>query len=91
MKRRVLIIVALILVCWAFVISRPPRAWSSIAAGMSRQDVYARLGQPAILREQTKGFVFWERDLLVGRWEFSAAFHGDDTVGAFGRRWRWNW
>ena len=91
MKKRALIVVALALVCLVFVVSRPPQIWSSIRAGMSRQDVYARFGQPAASSEQTKGFVFWQRDLLVGRWEFSVAFHDDDTVGAFGRRWRWNW
>ena len=91
MKKQAVIIGALILVCLVFVGSQPPRSWSSVTAGMSRQDVYARLGPPAASREQTKGFVFWHRDLLVGRWEFSVAFHADDTVGAFGRRWRWSW
>ena len=37
---------------------------------MSRQDVYASLGQPVASREETKGFAFWHRDLRVGRWEF---------------------
>jgi hypothetical protein len=88
MKKRALIIVALILLVIGFVASRPPRAWSGVAAGMSRQDIYERLGQPAISSE--KGFVIWRKDLLVGKWEFSAAFHADDSVGVFGYRWRWN-
>jgi len=91
MKKRALIIGALVLVCLTFVVSRPPHIWSSIASGMSRQDVYSRLGQPAFSREETKGFVFWQRDLLVGRWELSIAFMSDDTVGSIGHRWRWNW
>jgi hypothetical protein len=88
MKRRAFIFSILVLLLLGFVVSRPPRAWSGISSGMSRQDIYAKLGQPVSSSE--KGFVFWRRDLLVGRWEFSAAFHDDDSVGAFGYRWRWN-
>ena len=91
MKKPVLIIFVLTLVCLIFVVSQPPRKWNSIGSGMTRQDVYAKLGQPVASREQTKGFVFWQKDLLIGRWEFSVAFHDDDMVGTFGGRWRWNW
>jgi len=88
MKKRALIFAVLVLLVLGFAASRPPRAWSGVSAGMSRQEIYAKLGKPAISSE--KGFDFWRRDLLVGRWEFSAAFHADDSVGAFGYRWRWN-
>ncbi|HTQ50345.1 MAG TPA: hypothetical protein VMJ12_06505 [Candidatus Acidoferrales bacterium] len=88
MKKRALILVALVLAVLGVLASRPPRAWSDVTTGMSRQDVYARLGQPAFSSE--KGFAFWRKDLLVGKWEFSAAFHADDSVEVFGYRWRWN-
>jgi hypothetical protein len=91
MKKRALIIIALVLVVLAFVVSRPPRVWSSITAGMSRQDVYTRLGQPAAISDERKvGYVIWQRDLLVGRWEFFTTF-SSDSVYKCGHYWRWNW
>ena len=82
-------IAALILV--AVQLSRPPGHWSEITDGMSRQDVYSRLGEPVATFESTKGTVRWRRDLLVGRWEFDVAFRADETVGMSGSRWRWSW
>jgi outer membrane protein assembly factor BamE (lipoprotein component of BamABCDE complex) len=73
-----------------FAVSRPPRVWDGFKAGMSRHEVYKRLGQPYFSAEE-KGFVFWQKNLLVCKWELSVAFHDDDTVGAFGRDWRWNY
>ena len=89
MKTRALIVGALVLIVLVFIFGRAPHSWSGIASGMSRQDVYSRVGQPTASHEETSGFVFWRKNMLVGRWELAVAFHADDTVGVSGYRWVW--
>ena len=91
MKKYAFIIIAVASAWFIFAVSRPPRVWDGVTAGMSRHEVYTRLGQPNFSAEETEGFVFWQKNLLVGKWELSVAFHADDTVGAFGRDWKWNY
>jgi hypothetical protein len=79
-----LAIVALVLM------GRPPTIWRQIEAGMGRPIVYSLLGKPCLSNESTKGGVRWRKDLFIGRWEFDVFFHDDETVGAFGKSWRWN-
>jgi len=92
--RRKLTIIAIIiaaLVVLALLAVRPPSKWSHVASGMTRSNVYSLLGEPATTHERTKGGVRWRSDAVVGRWEFDVFFRADDTVGALGKRWRWNW
>jgi hypothetical protein len=90
MKKRTIAILVLVVLVVVPVVTRLPSRWGEVTAGMQRQDVYARLGQPASAYEQTKGTVRWRRELLVGRWEFDVTFRADDSVGAFRCRWRWS-
>jgi hypothetical protein len=91
-KKIVILAVAVVaLVCLTALVYRPPSRWSSVALGMSRSNVYSLLGEPNGNNESTKGGVRWRSNATVGRWEFDVFFHDDDTVGALGRRWRWNW
>jgi hypothetical protein len=71
--------------------ARPPSKWSYVTPGMSRSEVYSFAGQPDWNNENTKGGVRWRSDAIIGRWEFDVFFRADDTVGTFGRRWRWNY
>ena len=92
--RKKLVIIGIVvaaLVSLAVLASRPPSAWSSVAPGMSRTSVYSLVGQPDGHNENSKGGVRWRSDVIVGRWELDVFFRADDTVGAIGRRWRWNW
>ena len=65
--------------------------WNRVSLGMSRSDVYARIGTPAINNERTKGGVRWRSGAVIGRWELDVFFRADDTVRAFGKRWYWSW
>ncbi len=93
MKRKfvvaVVIVAALVGAGWFG--SRPPAEWSRVAPGMSRANVYSLIGSPVINNEGTKGGVRWRSGAVVGRWEFDVFFQADDTVGLWGKRWRWNW
>jgi hypothetical protein len=71
-------------ICW------PPAKWAEVEVGMTRLKTYSLVGQPHANRESLKGGVHWRRDTIVGRWELDVFFRADDSVGAFGRRWRWN-
>ncbi len=72
-------------------ICRPPANWAQVEVGMTRLKTYSLVGQPHANREGLKGGVQWRSDAMVGRWEFDVFFRADETVGALGRRWRWNW
>jgi hypothetical protein len=71
-------------------IYRPPSKWTHVELGMTRPKTYSLVGQPDSSSESLKGGVRWRSDAIVGRWEFDVLFRADDTVGAIGRRWRWN-
>ena len=71
--------------------SRPPAKWQNVTSGMTRSNVYSLLGKPTETNENTKGGVRWRSNGAAGRWEFDVYFREDDTVGAFGKRWRWHW
>ena len=88
-RKLLLIFVAILVIVIAAFVASPPLAWRRVKAGMNRSEVYSRLGQPQISNESTKGGVRWRSSRVVGRWELDAFFRDDDTVGAFGRRWRW--
>ena len=75
----------------AVLMSRPPSNWTRVELGMTRPKVYSIVGQPDANNEGLKGGVRWRGDVVVGRWEFDVFFRADETVGAFGKRWRWNW
>jgi hypothetical protein len=70
---------------------RPPSEWTHVEPGMSRAEAYSLLGLPDTNNESLKGGVRWRSSAVVGRWEFDVFFQADDSVGAFGKRWRWNW
>jgi len=92
--RKKLVIFAIVvaaLVGAGFLASRPPAKWSHVSQGMTRANVYSLIGTPVINNETTKGGVRWHSGAVVGRWEFDVFFRADDTVGVFGKRWRWNW
>jgi hypothetical protein len=72
-------------------ICRPPAKWGHVEVGMTRLKTYSLVGQPQTSRESLKGGVHWRSGAIVGRWEFDVFFRADDSVGALGRRWRWNW
>jgi hypothetical protein len=75
----------------AVLLQRPPAKWTHVELGMTRQKAYSLVGQPDTSSESLKGGVRWRSNAIVGRWEFDVFFRADDTVGSFGRRWRWNW
>ena len=71
--------------------SCPPAKWSHVSLGMSRLNVYSLIGTPVVNNESMKGGVRWRSSAVIGRWEFDVFFRADDTVGVFGKRWRWSW
>jgi hypothetical protein len=70
--------------------TRPPRTWSQITYGTSRQDVLLALGPPDFDDEMTKGCLVWQRRLWIGRWELLVFFR-HNAVAILGTRWRWAW
>lgn len=91
-KKLVIVTIVVVVVASAVLLaSRPPSKWSDVASGMARSNVYSLLGEPDTNNEGTKGGVRWCSDDIIGRWELDVFFHADDTVGALGKRWRWNW
>lgn len=93
MSKKLVIIAGVVaaLVVVALLAARPPSRWRDVASGMTRSNVYYLLGEPATTNESMKGGVRWRSDAVVGRWEFDVVFRADDSVGAIGKRWRWNW
>lgn len=56
-----------------------PRAWNDIHLGMTRREIYDRVGSPDQDTGEVKG-VFWIEEKLTGRQELWLCFENDNTA-----------
>ena len=72
-----LLVLVLFLVAWQQL--SYPRVWNDIHLGMTRQEVYDRVGSPDLDWRDVKG-TFWIKEKLTGRQELWLFFENDKAV-----------
>ena len=72
----------IVLICFCFVVWQQmayPRVWNEIHLGMTRQEVYKRVGSPDQDTGEIKG-AFWNNQRLTGRQELWLYFENDKVA-----------